>query len=102
MVQDFEMETPIGVKNFTNVVATLYPEADRTLGLAAHYDSKLISPKDGKYFLAATDSAVPCAMLLEFAKVLSDKAAKNKNVRLKRFFSVFAFRCSYVIGPEKT
>lgn len=77
-LKQFEMNTPIGKKNFTNIIATLYPEADRTLALAAHYDSKLLPPKDGKYFIAATDSAVPCAMLLDFAKVLSEKANTNK------------------------
>ena len=74
------MASPIGVRNFTNIIATLYPGADRTLALAAHYDSKLFPPKNGKYFLAATDSAVPCAMLLDFARVLSEKAKSNPNV----------------------
>jgi len=49
--------TPHGVKDFTNVIATLDPEAPRRLVIACHYDS-LIKPEG---FLGATDSAVPCA-----------------------------------------
>lgn len=81
-LDEFESETPIGTKKFTNIIATLYPQAERRLALAAHYDSKLLTPENGKYFIAATDSAVPCAMLLDFAKLLkmqSDKREKIKN-----------------------
>ncbi|XP_069973355.1 glutaminyl-peptide cyclotransferase isoform X1 [Penaeus vannamei] len=63
----FANNTPIGRKNFTNVVATLDPEAPRRLVLACHYDSKL--DREG-VFVGATDSAVPCAMMLHLAKVL--------------------------------
>lgn len=71
--QDFDADTPLGKKKMTNIIATLNPNADRVLALAAHYDSKLLPPEHGKYFLAATDSAVPCAMLLDMARVLSEK-----------------------------
>lgn len=73
-LQDFDADTPIGKKKMTNIIATLNPNADRVLALAAHYDSKLLPPQNGKYFVAATDSAVPCAMLLDMARVLSEKA----------------------------
>ncbi|XP_047502841.1 glutaminyl-peptide cyclotransferase-like isoform X2 [Penaeus chinensis] len=63
----FDNNTPIGRKTFTNVVATLDPEAPRRLVLACHYDSKL--DREG-VFVGATDSAVPCAMMLHLAKVL--------------------------------
>jgi len=78
-LHNFEDDTPIGKKNFTNIVATLYPEADRVLALAAHYDSKLIPPVNGTYFVAATDSAVPCAILLDVARVLAQKANASTN-----------------------
>ncbi|XP_066924202.1 glutaminyl-peptide cyclotransferase-like [Clytia hemisphaerica] len=72
--QNFTMWTPLGPKNFTNIIGTLNPRADRVLALAAHYDSKILPVVNGKFFTAATDSAVPCAMLLDFARDLSDKA----------------------------
>lgn len=56
---------------FSNVIATLNPSAQRHLVLACHYDSKYFSPQwDGKVFIGATDSAVPCVMLLELARAL--------------------------------
>ena len=36
--------------------------------VAAHYDSKLFS---GVEFVGATDSAVPCAMMLSLAELIS-------------------------------
>ena len=66
----FEMKTPLGVKPFSNIIATLPLSAatsssssptshslpPRRLAMACHYDSKYFK---GKEFLAATDSAVP-------------------------------------------
>lgn len=51
---------------FTNVIATYNSSAKRRLILACHYDSK-VTPEG---FIGATDSAVPCAMLIEIAKSL--------------------------------
>lgn len=56
------------MKTFTNIIATLDPEVDRRLVLAAHYDSKLI-----KNFLGATDSALSVALLLDLALTLDQK-----------------------------
>ena len=56
-------------QKFTSVIATVNPNAPRKLVLACHYESKIM--KDGA-FLAATDSAVPCAMMLNLAYVLDD------------------------------
>jgi len=75
----FTEHTPLGLKTFTNVVAKLNPHADRQLAIAAHYDSKLMAPEKGKYFLAATDSAVPCAMMLDFAKLLGESVKKTNS-----------------------
>ena len=64
----FNDSTPYGMKTFTNIIATLDPEVDRRLVLAAHYDSKLI-----KNFLGATDSALSVALLLDLALTLDQK-----------------------------
>ncbi|XP_023327071.1 glutaminyl-peptide cyclotransferase [Eurytemora carolleeae] len=55
--------TVVGERTFVNIIATYNPRSPRRLVLAAHYDSKL-TPEG---FLGATDSAVPCAMLLGLA-----------------------------------
>ena len=52
----FSDQTPLGKKQFTNIISTQDPSAARRLVIACHYDSK-IKPA-GVY---ATDSAVPCA-----------------------------------------
>ena len=48
--------------------------------IACHYDSKIDPPG----FLAATDSAVPCAMMLNLAQTLREelRAQKSKNDEL--------------------
>ncbi|KAH7730894.1 Protein H27A22.1 a [Aphelenchoides avenae] len=63
----FADRTPHGVKTFRNLIATYDPLAPRRLVLACHYDSKILP---GQVFLAATDSAVPCAMMLDIARTL--------------------------------
>lgn len=65
----FTASTPLGPLDFGNVVATLDPGAARHLTLACHYDSKLF-PHGSAPFVGATDSAVPCALLLELAQAL--------------------------------
>ncbi|KXS21099.1 hypothetical protein M427DRAFT_130676 [Gonapodya prolifera JEL478] len=60
----FEDTTPYGKKRFTNVIATKDPSARRRVVLAAHFDSKYFENFD---FYAATDSAAPCAILLDVA-----------------------------------
>ncbi len=62
---------------FTNIIATLDPTATRRLVLACHYDSAKLPD-----FIGATDSAVPCAILLDLAVSLNRQLAKHKrNVR---------------------
>ncbi|XP_013364968.1 PREDICTED: glutaminyl-peptide cyclotransferase-like protein isoform X3 [Chinchilla lanigera] len=65
----FTASTPLGPLDFGNMVATLDPGAARHLTLACHYDSKLFPPGSAP-FVGATDSAVPCALLLELARAL--------------------------------
>jgi len=64
----FDSNTPLGVKTFTNYIFTKNPKAERRLVLAAHYDSKYF--KDIK-FIGATDSSVPCAILMDIAENLN-------------------------------
>lgn len=86
-LDEFEDDTPI-FKNlmFTNIIATLNPKAERFLLLACHYDSKYFENEE---FLGATDSAVPCAMLINLAHVMSTylNQVKSKNdVSIKLVF----------------
>lgn len=65
----FSDSTPLGEKTFVNLIATLDARpgelSDKYVVLAAHYDSKIIA---NTVFEAATDSAVPCAILMHFAR----------------------------------
>ncbi|TFK54624.1 hypothetical protein OE88DRAFT_1623609 [Heliocybe sulcata] len=63
-------ETPYGSKNFTNVIATKDPSAGRRVVLAAHFDSKFFATYPQNQFVGATDSAAPCAMMLDLAEAL--------------------------------
>ncbi|XP_072313948.1 glutaminyl-peptide cyclotransferase [Eucyclogobius newberryi] len=81
----FMSQTPYGPLPFTNIIATLNPSAKRRLVLACHYDSKYYPPQfHGREFQGATDSAVPCAMMLELARALNEelKAQKSSNPNL--------------------
>lgn len=69
----FTASTPLGEKTFRNIIATLNPQACQRLVFACHYDSKYFP---NAQFVAATDSAVPCAQLVFFAKTL-DSALKH-------------------------
>jgi len=66
--------TPFGTERFTNIVATLDPEAPRRLVLACHYDSLNKPPG----FIGATDSALPCAQLLGVALELKDALNRHR------------------------
>ncbi|KAG5265890.1 hypothetical protein AALO_G00247460 [Alosa alosa] len=78
----FRAQTPYGQMPFTNIIATLNPSAKRRLVLACHFDSKYFAPQwHGREFQGATDSAVPCAMMLELARALDQelKTLKDSN-----------------------
>ncbi|TPX58660.1 hypothetical protein SpCBS45565_g07946 [Spizellomyces sp. 'palustris'] len=64
----FTDNTPFGVKPFNNIIVTKNPDAPRKLVLAAHFDSKYFLDFD---FIGATDSAVPCAILVDVATTLN-------------------------------
>lgn len=73
-VDEFTANTPIGKLKFGNVVARLNPRATRFLTLACHYDSKYT--REGS-FIGATDSAVPCAMMLHLAAAMDSHLKAN-------------------------
>ncbi|KAI8139898.1 hypothetical protein BJV82DRAFT_521163 [Fennellomyces sp. T-0311] len=78
----FKDKTPMGDKEFVNVIATFNPNASRRLVLAAHYDSKYYADFE---FIGATDSAVPCGILLDIAETLNN-VLKNDSVTLQMVF----------------
>ncbi|XP_052899392.1 glutaminyl-peptide cyclotransferase-like [Anopheles moucheti] len=83
-LDEFEQTVPIlGKVRFGNIIASLNPNAERNLVLACHYDSKHFP---GQKFIGATDSAVPCAMLITMAAALepylqSAKARTDLNLQ---------------------
>ena len=84
---EFEQDTVIGNVKFTNVVATLDPKAPRRMVIACHYDSK-ITPTG---FLGATDSAAPCAQMINLAHTMRDELVKSKNQVSKKRFQKSAY-----------
>jgi len=70
----FDDNTPLGRRTFTNVIATLNPDAPRRMVLACHYDSKL-EPRGGVF---TTDSAAPCAMMLNLAKTMREELRQQR------------------------
>ncbi|XP_054649804.1 glutaminyl-peptide cyclotransferase-like a [Dunckerocampus dactyliophorus] len=80
-LDSFQSSTPRGQVTFTNIVATLDPSAPRRLLLTCHYDSKALPPDrhaPERVFLGASDSAVPCAMILELATSLDNQLRSFK------------------------
>ena len=86
-LDEFVDKTPIfGDLKFSNIIATLNPEAERFLVIACHYDSKYFKDQE---FLAATDSAVPCAQMINLVYVLKDyleSTKSNNDLSLKLIF----------------
>lgn len=85
-IDRFVSSTPYGWRQFNNIVATLDERAPRRLVVACHYDSKYF--RRGK-FVGATDSAVPCAMILDLAKAFDHLLAQRQvasNVTLQLIF----------------
>ena len=73
-------DTPKGRLEFTNIIATLNPNAARRLVIACHYDSKL----EPRGFLGATDSAVPCAQMINLATVMDRDLRVHNSSELVR------------------
>ncbi|XP_073417297.1 glutaminyl-peptide cyclotransferase-like protein [Dendrobates tinctorius] len=87
----FNALTPRGSLPFGSIVATLDPGAQRRLVFACHLDSKWF-PVDrrGRPFVGATDSAVPCSLILEAVTALDtrlrDLKEKGSPITLQLFF----------------
>ncbi|KAF9162065.1 hypothetical protein DFQ26_003888 [Actinomortierella ambigua] len=97
----FEDDTPYGKKKFTNIVMTKNPNAANRLVFAAHFDSKYFPPhgknlnlnnggEDTLPFVAATDSAAPCAIMLDLAtsldRLLDHPSRTDKDTTLQLIF----------------
>ncbi|XP_075352187.1 glutaminyl-peptide cyclotransferase [Mycteria americana] len=81
----FQTYTPYGYQTFSNIISTLDPSAKRHLVLACHYDSKFFGQQwQERVFVGATDSAVPCAMILELARALDNKLQLIKTSSMSR------------------
>ncbi|RDX56413.1 hypothetical protein OH76DRAFT_385330 [Lentinus brumalis] len=78
----FTDTTPYGTKRFTNVIATKDPRAPRRVILSAHFDSKFFATYPQNQFLGATDSAAPCAFMLDLAETL-DPLLNERQARLE-------------------
>ena len=76
-LEEFTRSTPLGEKPFVNIIATKDPKAPKKLVFAAHYDSKYFP--DGEEFVGATDSAGPCAVLLDLANKISSVIDANSD-----------------------
>lgn len=70
---------------FQNIIASSNKYAERQLVVACHYDSKYW-PKENEIFIAATDSAVPCAMMIQTAWNLNKEVKKAGNLGLQLIF----------------
>lgn len=83
----FKAATPnMGVLAFENIIVTLNPNAERFLVLACHFDSKYFPNQE---FLGASDSAVPCTMLIDLATVMApylEQIRSNNNLSLQLLF----------------
>ncbi|XP_062911069.1 glutaminyl-peptide cyclotransferase-like [Mobula hypostoma] len=78
----FQESIPYGTVTFSNVISTLNIKAKRRLVVACHYDSKFFNRWwDTRVHISATDSAVPCSMLLEMARALDNFLLEMKNTQ---------------------
>ncbi|XP_036326743.1 glutaminyl-peptide cyclotransferase-like isoform X1 [Rhagoletis pomonella] len=86
-IDKFHETVPLlGKIHFKNIIARLNRDAERYLVLACHYDSKYFEEFE---FLGATDSAVPCAMLLNLAHVLKKELEPFRKTKLSLMFIFF-------------
>lgn len=99
----FSDQTPYGYIQFTNLIAS-YPIGvnfntnrnfkasdfvlQKRIIFACHYDSKYVTQFE---FLGATDSAVPCAILLDMANYLKENFNKNQFQKLNRHIQFIFF-----------
>lgn len=79
-LDEFTDTTPVGKISFANIIASSNQQACNQLVLACHYDSKNMAN-----FLGATDSAVPCAMLIKLAHKFAN-SFKDSGLSLRFIF----------------
>ncbi|TFK76211.1 hypothetical protein BDN72DRAFT_223988 [Pluteus cervinus] len=84
-LDEFDGDTPAGPRHFVNVIATKDPEASRRVILSAHFDSKYFPTAPDNQFVGATDSAAPCAMMLDLAEAL-DPLLDDRKQRMDNGF----------------
>ncbi|XP_051867298.1 glutaminyl-peptide cyclotransferase [Pristis pectinata] len=78
----FQESIPYGTITFSNIISTLNITAKRRLVLACHHDSKYFNKWwYNRVYTGATDSAVPCSMLLELARALDNFLLEMKNTQ---------------------
>ncbi|CAG8520072.1 2930_t:CDS:2 [Ambispora leptoticha] len=92
---NFTSVTPLGEKPFSNIIVTKDIAISKRLVLAAHYDSKYFEPPNDN-FIGATDSAFPCALLIDLAyslnQLLSDQNKADVTLQIIFFDGEEAFR----------
>lgn len=82
----FEANTPLfGKLEFENIIVKLNPNAKRYLALACHFDSKYTRERN---FVGATDSAVPCAQMINLATVMNDVLQNIKEVNYIKHYKM--------------
>ncbi|KAI9018533.1 hypothetical protein CLU79DRAFT_292685 [Phycomyces nitens] len=67
-LDQFLDHTPVGPTEFTNIIVTKNPESTHQLVMGAHFDSKYYPDFE---FIGATDSAVPCAILMDIGTTMN-------------------------------
>jgi hypothetical protein len=79
VVEDqFEAQTPVGMRQFTNLVAVLDPRSRSRLTLACHYDSKQFDNDVMESFIGATDAAASCAMIINLVTCLNESLHESR------------------------
>ena len=66
----FEAKTPLGTKQFKNLIFTLHPHRPKKILIAAHYDLKSSMPSG---FMGAIDAAWSCTFLTEMGYRLANR-----------------------------
>ncbi|KAH3854546.1 glutaminyl-peptide cyclotransferase-like protein [Dreissena polymorpha] len=95
----FTDNTPYGMKQFNNIIATYEPDVKNKLVLSCHFDSKNIS-QGSNYFVAATDSAVPCAIMMDVATKLNCALMRNRQTRTKSRAEDVSIQMMFFDGEE--
>lgn len=95
-IQSFEDSTPDGPLLFHNVIATIPGQANRTLLIGCHYDTK----SGIADFVGANDSASGVAALLELARLLAVGTAPRQDVPTIQLAFFDGEECRYSYGPR--